>query len=75
MNKLIRAAFPIHKPEPRVTRPKRNLSLEVDLELFAAALDEADRLDWSIRQCVEWGFKLFLLTTNPKRAKELGIEV
>lgn len=73
MSKL--QTIPIRKPEPRVTRPKRNLSLEVDLELFAAALDEADKLDWTTRQMIEWGLKFFVLTTNPMRAKQMGIEV
>ena len=54
-------------------RPKRPLTIEVDTELFAAVLEETDNLDWTIRQCVEWGFKMFLVANKSKHIKDLGI--
>lgn len=45
----------------------------VEKPLYSAVVGEAKRRNIKIRQVVEWGFRTFLLSTNPKMAKELGI--
>lgn len=52
---------------------KRLMQAEVNLDLFNAVHAEMDRQDLKIRQVMEWGLKVFLLHSNPEKARQLGI--
>ncbi len=55
--------------------PERKLlQAEVDLDLFEAVKKESKKHKLKIREVLTWGLQTFLLTTNPKAAKELGIQ-
>lgn len=55
---------------------KKNIRLvqaEIDLALFLAVEKEIKDRGLNIKSVVEWGWKEFLIKTNPAAAKKIGI--
>lgn len=68
MAKAMAAAIPL--PTKRVKTLVQGL---VDADVLDAVRAEADKQGVTIRSVVEWGIKQYLMTTNPQKAKDLGL--
>lgn len=64
------AAVPLPRPVE-----KKSIQADVSMQLFLAVKTEAKERRIKMTELVEWALKSFLVQTNPKRAKELGINV
>jgi len=61
---------------PLPTKEKRRLiQAEINTELAEAVSEEARKHKTKFRQLIEWSLSNYLLETNPRKAKELGIRV
>jgi hypothetical protein len=51
----------------------KSVSVMLSRDLYGAARKEMKRRKLSVRQVLEWGLGMFLLSTNPQEAQRLGI--
>lgn len=60
-------------PIPEVEE-KKLMQAEINLDLYQAVEKERKVRELSKRKVLEWGLRAFLLTSNPKAARDLGIK-
>jgi hypothetical protein len=65
----VKNALKLPGPEPKIP-----LQVEINTELYNAVERERKQRHLKKRQIVEYGFRAFLLATNPKEAERLGIK-